>query len=223
MKQQDENYLSMAAVTTKILATNNSTWAANVPFAAAVSRIEELVALVNTARQETALNSTGMAVDKELAADAVITQAVKLSGLAQIYALDGNDITLHNRVKVTMSQLDRCTDAELTPLLENLYREFTALNTLLIPYGITEAGLAQFFTLLNNYKNLVSNPRLAITERKSHNTSIPTLLKELRACFNKTDRLIKIWTEDTKFVSDYQNARIIFDLGGRHEKKEIKL
>ena len=219
MIQKDENYLSMASTAVKVLEANEAVWSGNGPVADCVNNIKEDITSVKDAQKGGQSVSTGAAIDKEIAGDKAIERAVRLSGLTQAYALGKDDHTLNDQMKVSFTGLDRLPDNVLSPALTRLYDTMYGLGSALVPFGVTPDELAAFKNDIDVFDGIKSNPRVIITERKGHNASIPVLLREIRASFYKLDRLVKIWeTTNSKFVTDYQNARIIIDLGTRHEQ-----
>lgn len=220
MLQKDANYITMAAAAVKILDDNSAIWGGNVPFYALVDLIKNDLASINTAQKGGGAVSTGATEDKELAGAAAIVQAVKLSNLAQAYALKTKNNTLNNQIKVTTTQMERYSISELTPVLQNLHEQLVTVGTDLVPYGVTPAELDKLDNLTNLFKHIKSNTRVIITKRKSHNTNIPALITNLKSNFLQADKLINIWMENQKLMSDYQNARIVIAVGVRHDKKD---
>ncbi len=216
MRQRDENYMSMAVVTLKTLGANTTYWSSNNPFKALVNYIREDLAALNAARVAGGDVSTGATIDKEIAGDAAIEHAVRLSKLAQIYLLDANNNTLLNQIRISQTQMDRLTDGELTPVLQSFHDKLISLGNLVDPYGINTAQLVKLQSLINQFVSIKSNPRLIVVDRKGHTADISSLFRHLRANFYKTDRLIHIWNDNHQFMNDYQNARIIINLGTRH-------
>src|ERR1700709_856699 len=107
MQQQNANYLTMPEATIKILDANVIVWNNNVPFSALVAFIKADFADINTAQKGGSAVSKGATLDKDLAGDAAIAQAVKLSKLAQAYALTVNNNTLNDQIKTTTWQMER--------------------------------------------------------------------------------------------------------------------
>lgn len=220
MQQRNANYLTMAGAAIKTLDTNAAIWSGNLPFTALVNFIKDDLASINTAQKGGGAVSTGATEDKAAAGAAAIAQAMKLSNLAQAYALNTKNNTLNNQIKVTPTQMERYSVSELTPALQNLHEQLVAIGTNLVPYGVTDAELDKLDDLTNKFDGIKSNTRVIITERKSHNTNIPALITNLKANFLQADKLINIWIDNQKFMSDYQNARIVIELGVRHNKKD---
>jgi len=219
MTTRNENYMTMVAATIKVLDNNEAVWVTNNPFNALVKSIKEDSRLVQDAQKGGSNISTGATQDKETAGDLAIALAVKLSKLTQVYALEKNNMTLHNQIRLTRSGLDFYGDAELVPVLEDFRQRLASLDPEVTEYGVTAAEIARLETLTSAFDAIKSNPRIIITERKSHNTNIPALIRHIRLSLSKIDKLINIWADSfPQFLSNYTNARIIIDLGGRHEK-----
>lgn len=219
MTQKEENYLTMANVTFQVLKVNKAIWSKQAVFSKIVGEIEEDLKNISSAINKAGVKSIGATVTKYQAANAAITAAVKYSGLAQIHALEINDTVLFDALKTSATKLERLPDQQLIPALEHIYSRITMLAAELKPYGLSEKDLELFQKHINNFKQHKDNPRVVIAERKGYNDSIPTLLMELKTSFFKLDRLIQIWeSTNVKFVTDYQNARIVIRLGGRHRK-----
>lgn len=221
MRQVSENFMTMAEATLKMLQTNETVWSGNAPFAALVNAVKEGIDAVTVLQKDGNAVSTGATLDKELAGDAAIAQAMRLSKFAQVYLLEKGNHTLHDQVKVSRSSMDRHGDAELTAALQNLHEKLSSLSTEAESYGITAAELNKLKDLTKTFDDIKSNPRMIVSGRKSSNMNIPATLRHLREIFHKTDRLIHLWDEShPQFFNNYNNARIIIDLGVRHEKKE---
>jgi len=219
MTQKEENYLTMANVTLKVLNTHKAIWADQPAFSKIVAEIEEDVKSISSAMNSTIVKSTGATATKYQAADAAISRAVKYSGLAQIHALEVGDTILFDALKTPAWRLERLSDQQLIPALENIYARIEALAEELKPYGVSKDDLEIFRKHIENFKQHKDNPRIVIAERKGFNNAIPTLLVELKTSFFKLDRLIRIWeSTHEKFVADYENGRIVIPLGARHKK-----
>lgn len=221
MLQRDENYLTMGKTTVSVLDKNVSIWQSNVAVTNLVNKVKAEILLIDQAQQGSGKISTGATLDKEVAGDMAIEMAVRLAGVGQAYALDNNNNQLHDQLKVSYTRLDSLPDNILGATLRLLHKNLNNIAGDLLSYGITADALAEFEAAIENFENVNTTPRVIIAERKGHNASIPTLLRKLRSHFYNLDRLVKIWENtEPKFVSDYQTARIVIDLGTRHKKDD---
>lgn len=218
MLQRDENYLSMGKTTVSVLDKNVGIWQGNIAFTNLVNKVKADLLLVDQAQQGSGKVSTGATIDKEEAGDLAIDIAVRLAGVGQAYARENNNNQLHDQLRVSRTGLDGLPDNILGASLRLLYKNLNDNAAALVDYGITPDILAEFEAAIVRFEDVNTTPRVIIAERKGHNASIPSLLRKLRSHFYNLDRLIKLWeTSEPKFVSDYQNARIVIDLGTRHK------
>lgn len=221
MTQPQENYLSMARTAVKVLDNYSELWSTNPKFSAIKARVDAIMVRMNITQQGGGIVSTGVTIDKEVAGDNAIEIAVRLAGLGQVYASETNNNQLYDQLKVTYTSLDRLQDNVLGAALTLIYKTLNDLGDEVAPYGVTAEELTALHNAIESFENINNNPRVVIAGRKGHNENVPVLIRELRHEFNNVDRMIKIWERSNpKFIEDYQNARIIIDLGTRHKPTE---
>lgn len=88
------------------------------------------------------------------------------------------------------------------------------------PFGTTAADITALQTAIDDFKPLITKPREAIVEKKVVTGDIATdeetadkLLK------NELDKSMKKFrTKNAQFFGEYSSARMIIDLGGRHDE-----
>ncbi|WP_165585898.1 hypothetical protein, partial [Pedobacter nototheniae] len=113
---------------------------------------------------------------------------------------------------------------QLAAALETIADAILKFQPELVEYGITEDEYNKLKRFIDDYENNKDQPRLVITDRKSQNKSIVSLINELRLSFYKLDRLMGIWEDEhVKFANDYKTARIVIDLGNRSSSKVINI
>ena len=96
----------------------------------------------------------------------------------------------------------------------------------LTDYGVTAATLTTLQTAIDKYVDASSAPRNAITLRKGATAELRALLKDTNKLLTKRlDALMEQFAETKpEFYRDYQNARIVIDLGtGSGEGTETPL
>lgn len=217
MRQKDTAYLTMVHATLQVLTDNETEWKTNKPMDRQVTAIRDNYAAINNVQKSSQVTSTGVTNDKENAGDAAIEQAVLLAGFTQAYALENNNMSLYERMKVSFTMLDRLPDETLTQYLYNLHQRMKNIGKPLEEFGITSTKLAELEKSIQSFEQMKSAPRLVITNRKSHNETIPELMRDLRLSFTILDKLVKTYNEtNAAFVRDYYNAREIVDRGIRH-------
>lgn len=218
MNRRQENYLRMAGAVLKILTDHQPVWQKNKPFSLLVADVTGTYQSIATAQQASMAVSTGATTDKDQAAENAIELAVKLARFTQAYALDADNHQLHDQMKTSFRAMDRMPEDELAARLHDLHSRMNALDSKLVPYGVTRELLTELAAAISEYETLKPLPRAIVAERKGHNTSIPLLLRDIRTAFYKLDRLIDIWADTAPvFVQLYRNTRIVIDLRGAGE------
>lgn len=220
MKQRDLNYLGMVDTTLKVLNSNKGVWTASKPCTRQVTAIEAAYTATGVSQQGGDVVTTGITDDKDAAADDAIRKAVLLAGFTKSYAAEKDDHTLFEQMDVSFSLLDKLPDEALAPRLTDLLNRVQAIGEPLAEYGVTPERLDGLETAIGKFTGLNAAPRTAIAGRMTNNQSIPALLRTMRKAFSILDNLLKVFKEDNAdFVKTYFNARIILDLGVRHEKE----
>ena len=132
-----------------------------------------------------------------------------------MYALNGNDLELHDQLRISKSALLNRPDTLTVSKLRDVHGRLSGLGAgVLDGYGVTAADMAELEDRITVLEGLLVRPRTLIVERKGVNQdAIPGLLAELRAILYKMDSMVTLW-EGTVFGTNYRDARIIVDLGG---------
>lgn len=213
MKQRDENFVTMCRAVIQVL-TQNTTVIASVPtFVSKATAFNGLMTELEEAMTHSEIEITGATADKSDAEFAAVKLAVNLAKRASIYALDNNNMELHDQLRVSKSDLIKRPDMMVLAKLRDIHSRLTTIGAALADYGIATADLSSLNTLVDAYDALVSRPRILIVERKGYlQGSIPEILASIREVLYRMDSLINIFS-DTAFYTDYKNARIIINLG----------
>lgn len=219
MTTKDENYLSMARTVNDVFTRYQTTWEANPRFTREVTAFRELIdSLINT-KADSNIVTTGATTDKADAAMALYNQAVNLGKRASVYALDNENMELHDRLRTSRGSLANMHDTFALAKAKDIHNQLSAVKDELADYGITDTELGVLKTQIDAYDTLITRPRDLIVERKGHNESIPELMKKLRKSIYKLDSLINLFDE-TPFETDYRNARKVVRLGSRKQQPQ---
>lgn len=218
MRQKDENFVSMCMSVKEVLNNHSAVWSPKVAFKNQVTVFNSLMNDISLSVEGAEIVSTGATEDKSVAEMKAITLAVNLAKRASVYAIEENNMELHDQLRVTKSTLLRRPDTMTLSKLRDIHTRLSAIVSELIDYDVTDADLIQLNTLNDAYDVLISHPRTLIVERKGYNQdAIPGLLATMREVLYKMDSLINLFSE-TVFEREYKDARIIIDLGRRGKK-----
>ena len=129
---------------------------------------------------------------------------------------------LKDRVSYSSSELRYSRDTAVVDMLTVILTAAKQYLPELDIYGVVQADIDELETLIDNYSINAENPRQAITNR-ARATS------ELKENFKKADKILKeqldklmlqFKEKSYAFHKQFQNVRMIIDLGVRHKKKE---
>ncbi|OJV52980.1 MAG: hypothetical protein BGO31_04295 [Bacteroidetes bacterium 43-16] len=220
MRQSENNFIAMCKTVQRVLTRHNSTWNSQVAYSQLAASFLGIMDSLSEATEGAELVSTGATVDKATAESDAVTMAVNLAKRASIYALEVNNMELHNQLRVSKSALLRRPDELTLAKLRNIIATLSTVVADLGDYGVSTADINQLVSATDDFDRLIVRPRTVIVERKGFNQeAIPGLLAQLRTVLYKLDSLMNIFN-DREFRREYKDARIIVDLGKRGEEEQ---
>jgi len=213
MDSRNEAKLSMYnAVLTHIEASNAIT--VTVPaFATAATTLRTTYNNIVEAAQQETLAITGITIDKTEARLALCNEAARIAAAIFAYASSISNNELKQQVNYPISKLQNTNDELLIPVVNNISALGTANIAALATYGVTATTISDFEDTIEDYQELIPNPRNAVTSRSAVRTSIINLFKEGDAILkNQMDKLaLQFKTTEPEFYNTYKNNRIILD------------
>jgi hypothetical protein len=220
MNANQQNRLSMFLAVLGVMDKYNSVWSAMTAITEMVTRLTSFTDSIQdkTGVQGTPL--TGIADGKRRNRMDMIQQAVAIAGDLQALATKTNDSTLQGKVATELTDLVRLGETVVAPRCQQIHDLASANAAALVTYGVTAADITTLQSVIDAYTAVLSKPREAVVGRKEVTGSISqdedaadTLLK------NELDPAMrKFKTKNAPFFSEYTSARMIIDLGERHEK-----
>ncbi len=218
MTTKDENYLSMGRTVDDVFTRYQSVWETNPRITREITEFRNTIEMLSGSKDKSNIVTTGATVDKEEAALALFNQAMNLGKRGSVYALDINNMELHDRLRVSKGYLTHLHDDAALSKSRDIYDQLLPLKDKLGEYGITEAELGNLKKHIDSFGALINRPRDLVVERQGHNDNIPPLMASLRKSIYKLDSLMNLF-EDTPFETDYKNARKVINTGYRKDKK----
>jgi len=219
MITKDENFVRMAQSVDRVVEKNQVVWSHVNSFSNNVTSLQELLKALSDNKQTTQQKSTGATLDKLRAEDIAINSGVNLAQRASVYALDNNNMQLYNQLNVHKTELKAMHDNNCIAQLKNIAALLSPIIGDLNNYGVTATELQQMKSDTNAYETILNLPRQVIVERKSNNQVSKEIIAQIRFVLMKMDKQINIFA-DSQFEKEYENARIIIDLGGRFEEDD---
>jgi len=147
----------------------------------------------------------------------MIQATVEIAAAVFAYASKINDNELKQKVNYTPSDLRNSRDTILKDICQTIHNEANAVVANLADYGKTPADLAQQQQEIDDFAAILAKPRTAIGTRATATTRLVALFQQGDDLLkNQLDKLmVNYQTSEPKFHNQYQNARIIIDLGRR--------
>ena len=222
MTDAQENKLSMGLVVQRVVNDNNSIWSGLPAFVRAFSDFEGIITDIHTNRVLQEKDTKGVTLDKQDAEDVLIEKTVEVSSGVYAYAVEINDNTLKENVNYSPSFLSNVRDTILRDICQLIHDEANAVISNLADFSILPADLTDLQNKINDYNDAIPEPREAITDRSLATSELKILFERFDIVLNdRMDKLVNMFKKDyPKFHRQYDNARIIVDLGIRHREPE---
>jgi len=220
MTGKEENKLSMYLAIKAVCDRNTSTWQTLQAFADAYADFGARVTNIQNLAQSQAVDSTGLAADKDQLRKAMATAAAEVAGATNAYAkkVKNNDLAAKTNVSVSTFMEGRDTLAATNAL--NILAIANTNLANLAPYGVTAAKLTALKAKTDAYSASISKPRNAVASGSTATTQMGNEFHAADAALkDEMDALVpQFASANATFVTDYKNARIIVDSGGGKAK-----
>ncbi len=183
------NYQKTKLVSYKLIITEAKTYELvtdTIPrFKGGINRLDEICIEAEGIQVQQEKDITGVAEDKHQTLDNLVTIMAFISGALQSYAKEKNDYSLFESVYYTESCMGKLRHTDINPTAELLIEETEKLAPEEIAeIGISADDITNLKSLLEEFKQIVQSPRLAIIERSG-------LTEKLRQLFNEASDLKK--------------------------------
>ncbi len=209
-------YLAVLGVIQKY----NAVWAALTAIADMVTRLQDLTSSIQEASGVQGSALTGIAGGKRRKRMEMMKQAIAIAGDVHSLAVKNSDAAMQAKVDVQITDLVRMGETEIAPRCQEVHDLANTNAAALAPFGVSAGDIAALQSAIDDYKTLLSKPREAIGARKEVTGNIAddeaTADKLLNDELDKS--MTKFETKNAAFFGEYTTARMIIDLGGRHEK-----
>lgn len=218
MNTKQENKLAMYLAVKAALDSNNATWQSLQAFADGYTDFTSHITRIQTLELSQVTDSSGIAVDKKASKTAMATAAQKISAAVHAYAVKTKNNTLATETNFSVSDLTGERDADAIKDCQNIHDVANTNLVSLAAYGVTAAKMTALQANIDGFKAIVSKPRDNIVAGA-------TVTQQLSDEFDAADEtlseildglVVQFNDANPKFVSDYNNARIIVDRSASH-------
>lgn len=211
MTTKQQNKLAMYLAVKSVLDANNSVWQTLPAFADGATALNTQITGIQTLAQSQNLDTSGIAQDKQASKVAMAVAAIGIASAVRAYAVKTKNNTLASEVDFNQSDLTGARDADAVENCQNIHDLANTNLASLAAYGVTAAKLTAF-------SGLMGKPRQTIASSKTVTQQLSDAYDAADLALNEElDNLIgQFAPANAKFVSDYQNARIIVDTAASH-------
>lgn len=187
---------------------------------ALVSAVEELganLASIKACVEKQVVDITGHAQAKAQVETDMVNVAMVVAKATLAYATEQNDLVLSGKMSLTRRVLAKHADGVVARHCKAVLDTAELLGVALEPYGVDTALLDQLRQAVRRHDEVLSAPRLAITNRKGATAELALLMKDTNKLVQfRIDGLMERYRlQQPAFHRDYVNARIVVDRGAR--------
>lgn len=210
MNKRTRSFVNMTTTVLNVLNKNESVWSEFTRFGTSVANFKALKTDIDKRAADAQIVTTGGTEDKSNASNDLLDLVSKLSKRASIYAVDQNNMELHDSVRVSRGVLSQLSGKAALNKITAVYNRMKEVEDELVPYGITADDFAKLKELIDAFDDLSELPRTMIVERSMHLQTLPQLITSMRKVLYEMDGLITFF-DGTDFEAEYKNARKIVD------------
>ena len=191
--------------------------------AAYYALLNTLLVKLITADEGSRADLTGYAITKSKKREQVEALALKVSNALASYALIIGDIVLQKKADIISSKWYSASEEELVTLATVIKNLATPVATNLTDYGATDADVSKLNDTIEAFTRVISDPTLAIDQRKEDNATIVETIDEIRTLLvEKLDVLMRSFEANNASLHDlYKSARAI-DINGSVQKPTVE-
>lgn len=187
-----------------------------------VKDVADLDGVVGQIQEHAGIQGTatdGIAKGKNRKQVAMINLVLPIANDLHALAVEREDDVLAVKTDVTFGDLANLADTEVSKRCQEIMDLAKADAAELKDGGTDAADLAEAQAAVDAYKPKATATRDAIVERKGKTGAIEEGVKRMGALFRSRidKRMAKFKAKNPAFFTDYTNARIIVELGQRHE------
>ncbi|MBS3772385.1 MAG: hypothetical protein KGY69_19195 [Bacteroidales bacterium] len=222
MKNNQENKLSMYLGVQNKCNDNKDIWSNMPGFVDTFGRFENLVSKINKQQEIQKGKTTGVTKSKQREEDEMIQATVKTASAVHAFASIIGDDELMSKVNYSPSYLMRLRDTDLRAVCQTIHDAAQSVIDHLADYGKTPEDLDKLQQEIDDFSEMIAEPRSAIGTRA-------TATRQLEELFSEADTLLRdqldmlmvnYKSSHPRFYNMYTSARMIVDMGKRSRSEE---
>jgi len=213
MDSRTLNRYQMVLSVQNFLDTNNATWSAIPIMNTFKGNMDDLILGTKEELKSTGKTSKGITIGKNDLKEQISIKTSILSGALSAHAsVTGNQNLLSNG-SFAKSDIMSMRDVELPERLIYLTDLLTKHLKALADYGVTKAQVTDLKTSVDDFRELVGQPRLTRSQANVAKKAVEELVESALEILNsKLDKvMLQFQFSNTKFYDGYKKARVIVD------------
>lgn len=223
MTRDEESFFAMALKTKNFYARNTAAMASIPALAGLYTQLSTFITTLISADTGSRADLTGYSLDKSLKRANVEALSLKISNAVASFAAINADLILKKRADFTSSSWYSISEEELVTQA-TIIRDLGQANAAdITPYGAGTADVTALSNALTTFVDVITNPTLALDQRKDDNRRIPEIIDQIRSLFEeKLDVVMRSFElSNPSLYSLYQSARAI-DVNGSSQPTLLK-
>jgi len=212
MKQSEENFMNMVHTVLDTLTKNQPIWTVESAIVKEVSAIERDYNLILGNLNHHSRLDSGVRHDT-LNDDfnSIIRATIKLCRRMYLYARHHNDEIILKLVDHSESTLAAGSKRIVIRRCQRILSRAEWMHYYLKPYKVKANQLARLHDLIENYGQDHSDQSKIKISNIAHKPNVSHQITELKERLSLLDELIEGLITNSKFISEYQNSKIIID------------
>jgi len=212
MKQSEENFLNMVHSVLDTIKKNQSIWTAESAIVKEVHAIDRDYNLILGNLNLNYRLDSGIRHDTlndDL--NSIIRATIKLCRRMYLYARHHNDEIIMKLVDHSESTLTNGSERLVIRRCQRILSRAEWMHYYLKPYKVSTIQLKKLHELIDGYGQYHGDQSIIEIRNLAQKSNVSHQITELKERLNILDELIKGLITDSKFISEYQNSKIIID------------
>ncbi|HMS34393.1 MAG TPA: hypothetical protein PKC91_09920 [Ignavibacteria bacterium] len=221
MQKRQKNKFAMYGTVHTFLEDKSAVYADNEEFNLHRISLKQNLAEIRL-KDDTGKKATkGKSKNKEVTRTSVSSQALAVAGALYAYAKKSGNQSLIASMNLTKSKLDKLRDSELITELNSIKEKAIEKSADIRKYGIPAEKLESYTTNIETYSKALGAQDTGGAVKKGAYKSLSTLFKDADSLLDSIDKLMENYKDSNEdFYAGYKTARVIKDLGIRHNEEE---
>lgn len=222
MRDELENRFTMFKAVAKLMQTNASKYSGIPAIASAVTQLNDLLDQITGTDNLKGHSTDGKTNEKNRMRKNLETESLRIASAAGALGASIKDDKLRALGKITKSSLKELRDTQLFNEAQNIFNVANDHIAELADYGVAVLELNNFKQLFTDYNNALDSKESSFATSSSASKQLPVIFKDVDSLLTEQlDKLMENFrTKDALFYGEYKSARLIKDLGIRHNKDD---